>query len=612
MGKKKVETSAQESALAKGNTSLLSPSEPAKQLLLPINHLFGNPENPRNKEDVESLMPLVQSIAEFGLLNPLIVFQRGKNEYVVICGNRRLQALHLMADAEVYQKLSEKQQEYVSYLVRNVSVVCYNSSPSLDQLVIVENSLRKPLDPIMESVFVYKNLLNEEGTQTERIEALATRMGQTSKWVQDCVRIAITVAKTPKIQEVHNQYPFSFEVLAAFTRLGQAEFEAVLERAEKEKGIKNLKELRSLVKFYEYKQLKKAPWLVFANGEYDDDFIGMPRSCKGCPFATQAQADLWGNESSVEQRCTNRSCYDAKTEIWMREAHVAVKMKFGGFGENDHKGLHQMTASWANKGNLLRVHDVVQDAEFIPNSSMVGIIANDDDYSLQKGTIIFFHFKSEDENSEQDSGQAKSFAEQSATTQEWMTERWQTNFILEPVLAKLVDVVNKETGFNDLSFIRGIKNPMIASLVLYDVRNELELNDAVLAMDDERPGKSWFISWLKKHTWERDVTELWEVINDKEHGHILDFVIEAYIRRVLHQILENSLCNLKKEGTFKLGVLLSSMRLTKDEFWQKYVLPIKEEVMLQALPSKPEGMPDPPENYLCLADEEGEEVEYED
>ncbi|MCA9397739.1 ParB/RepB/Spo0J family partition protein [candidate division WWE3 bacterium] len=58
---------------------------------LPIDKISTNPARPRQTISQQALSQLADSIRQFGILNPLLVNQRG-GVYHVICGERRLRA----------------------------------------------------------------------------------------------------------------------------------------------------------------------------------------------------------------------------------------------------------------------------------------------------------------------------------------------------------------------------------------------------------------------------------------------------------------------------------------------------------------------------------------
>lgn len=61
-------------------------------LMVPIEKVFPNPQQPRHRFDGEALLSLAQSIRQNGILQPLTVRMGKKGEYELIAGERRLRA----------------------------------------------------------------------------------------------------------------------------------------------------------------------------------------------------------------------------------------------------------------------------------------------------------------------------------------------------------------------------------------------------------------------------------------------------------------------------------------------------------------------------------------
>src|SRR4051812_23045838 len=73
-----------------------SASERAYFTHLPTDRIRTNPANPRKEFDQTAIEELACSIREHGVLQPLIVFEKGKL-FILICGERRLRAARAAA-----------------------------------------------------------------------------------------------------------------------------------------------------------------------------------------------------------------------------------------------------------------------------------------------------------------------------------------------------------------------------------------------------------------------------------------------------------------------------------------------------------------------------------
>ena len=70
------------------------------EILVKINEVEPNREQPRKEFDEDALMELADSIKQFGVLQPLLV-QKKKDYYEIIAGERRWRAAKLAGIKEV-------------------------------------------------------------------------------------------------------------------------------------------------------------------------------------------------------------------------------------------------------------------------------------------------------------------------------------------------------------------------------------------------------------------------------------------------------------------------------------------------------------------------------
>lgn len=68
---------------------------------LPLDQISPNPQQPRTVFDEDDLQELAASIAEFGVLQPVVVRKVGRNAYELIMGERRLRASKLAGKATI-------------------------------------------------------------------------------------------------------------------------------------------------------------------------------------------------------------------------------------------------------------------------------------------------------------------------------------------------------------------------------------------------------------------------------------------------------------------------------------------------------------------------------
>jgi ParB family chromosome partitioning protein len=121
---------------------------------VPIDLLKANPNNPRKQFRDEELEDLSRSIREKGLLQPLVVRQRGTHEYEIVAGERRWRAAQLAGLHDV------------PVLIRELT-----DGEALE-IALIENIQRSDLNAL-EEARAYAQLIEEFGyTQLQLAESL--------------------------------------------------------------------------------------------------------------------------------------------------------------------------------------------------------------------------------------------------------------------------------------------------------------------------------------------------------------------------------------------------------------------------------------------------------
>ena len=147
-------------ALLGETTQLHSPGE------LPINSISPNPDQPRRHFNRDELADLAKSIANHGVLQPLIV-RRDGTAYRIIAGERRFRAAQLAGLSTI------------PAVIRSAEGV----QPL--EIALVENLQRADLNPI-EEARGYRRLM-ELGNQTQ--EQVAQRVGKSRVTVTNAIRL---------------------------------------------------------------------------------------------------------------------------------------------------------------------------------------------------------------------------------------------------------------------------------------------------------------------------------------------------------------------------------------------------------------------------------------
>lgn len=144
----------------------VSPEVQAGAIEVPVDQISPNPHQPRHTMHEDKLQDLANSIAEHGLIQPLIVSRAGAT-YQLIAGERRWRACQQAG-------------------ITTVPVIIKETSPQqMLELAIVENIQRADLNPL-EEAGAYSQLMEEFGLTQE---AVAERVGKSRTAVANIVRL---------------------------------------------------------------------------------------------------------------------------------------------------------------------------------------------------------------------------------------------------------------------------------------------------------------------------------------------------------------------------------------------------------------------------------------
>lgn len=134
---------------------------------LDIGLIAMNPRQPRQSFPEEGLRELAQSIQQHGMVQPLLVQERGDGTYELVAGERRLRAARLAG-------------------LQTVPVLRRNYGPQVAaEIAIIENLQREDLNAIEEGM-AYERLMKEFSLTQEQ---LATRVGKSRPHIANMMRL---------------------------------------------------------------------------------------------------------------------------------------------------------------------------------------------------------------------------------------------------------------------------------------------------------------------------------------------------------------------------------------------------------------------------------------
>ncbi len=136
-------------------------------LKLNINDIEPNREQPRKTFDDDAVSELADSIAQHGLIQPIVVSPLSNGRYSIVAGERRWRACRM---AGLYE---------VPVIVKDAS------KQELMEIALIENLQREDLNPV-EEAFGYRSLIESFGLTQEEV---AVRMGKSRSAVTNALRL---------------------------------------------------------------------------------------------------------------------------------------------------------------------------------------------------------------------------------------------------------------------------------------------------------------------------------------------------------------------------------------------------------------------------------------
>ncbi|HHC07365.1 MAG TPA: ParB/RepB/Spo0J family partition protein [Actinobacteria bacterium] len=157
------------SGLGRGLDALIPSERPGLGFAeLPLAAIRPNPRQPRRTFDAEALEELASSIRTVGVLQPIVVRDRGDGSYELVAGERRLRAAELAG-------------------LERIPAVIRGEDGDEGSLVeaLVENLQREDLTPLEEAA-AYRQLMEDFGLTHEEV---AARVGKSRSAVTNTLRL---------------------------------------------------------------------------------------------------------------------------------------------------------------------------------------------------------------------------------------------------------------------------------------------------------------------------------------------------------------------------------------------------------------------------------------
>jgi len=157
----------------------IGPESQGSVVQIAIDRLVANPGQPRKNFDETELRELADSIAEHGIIQPVIAADSGDGSYIIIAGERRTRAARLAGLTTI------------PAIIRK-----YTDQKRLE-VSLIENIQRTDLNPIEEAA-AYKNLMDFSHLSQEE---LAVRVGKNRSTIANALRLLKLPADVQKSLE---------------------------------------------------------------------------------------------------------------------------------------------------------------------------------------------------------------------------------------------------------------------------------------------------------------------------------------------------------------------------------------------------------------------------
>jgi len=214
-----------ESEVKHGTVSTASSAEEEKDgtLMVKLSKVEPNREQPRKNFDEDSLQELAESLKQFGMLQPILVQNRG-DYYEIIAGERRWRAAKIAGLKEV------------PVIVRELT------DQEIVEISLIENIQREDLNPIEEAQ-AYKRLLTEfhlkQDEVAERVSKSRTAVTNSMRLLKLCDEVQKMVVDD-MISTGHARALISIEDPEEQYLIAQKIFDEKLSVREVEKLVKDL------------------------------------------------------------------------------------------------------------------------------------------------------------------------------------------------------------------------------------------------------------------------------------------------------------------------------------------------------------------------------------
>ncbi|MCQ2372550.1 MAG: ParB/RepB/Spo0J family partition protein [Phascolarctobacterium sp.] len=249
---------------------------------VPTEKIFPNPYQPRKTFEDEALADLSASIAQYGVLQPLLVAPAEDGRYLLIAGERRLRASRMANVKEVPVIVSE-------YTTQQIA-----------EIALIENLQREDLH-FMEEAEGYEQLMNQfHLTQ----EAMAARVGKKQSTIANKLRL---LRLSSNVRKIINDAELSERHARALLKIEDEAKQIEVLNTVIAKGL-NVRQTEALIdKQLEDKPVEKRKRVIIVNDVriYLNSIKKIVGSIKDVGIPVEMEQSVEGDEVIVSLRIKN-------------------------------------------------------------------------------------------------------------------------------------------------------------------------------------------------------------------------------------------------------------------------------------------------------------------
>ena len=318
-------------------------------VMLAIDKIRPNPNNPRRSYDENALAELAASIATHGLIQPIRVRAAEQGGYIIVCGERRYRAVQLLGQTEIEAVVDAAPAD----------------ERAIFDLALSENIQREEMPPLDEAEAY------EAAMQTLRGDAatVAAHFGKSEQYIYYRMKLNELI---PDIKKLLRGNSITLGLAMELARYGKDLQKAIYkDRLKDDDGWQK----------YSVKEFKR-----MVDTHYTNDLSRYRFDLAACATCKH-NANTYDMFATGAGRCTNRECLEAKNREFIERKSrelLAQNPKFilckDRYGCNDHdKAVEHMTEN----GVECKVFEYgqVQEMPAIPTEPCSADYATDADYT---------------------------------------------------------------------------------------------------------------------------------------------------------------------------------------------------------------------------------------